>query len=235
MGFLLRTLREPSLSFTLRHAFIMTFARTGDRRLRRAEPLPPYDEYDYTVQEFGNSCPQQAFSLPISFPGSDKVVKHFDRLYGDFMRDAEDCKAHPMSLDPCITQNYIQGLTVNVVKPAGATYKSNLPVLVVSGFMLPSFFGIQATNFFSGSLAVDLKSAVPLRVYPPPLVRSLFDNCFWPVSTAERWWSVHFSSMSRSSTSASIIGESFFNHFEKRASLTPTFLVFLVCSSMSRK
>ena len=120
----------------------MTFARTGDRRLRRAEPLPPYDEYDYAAQKFGPSCPQQAFNLPISFPGSDRVVKHFNQLYGDFMRDAEDCKAHPMSPNVCITQNYLQGLTVNVVRPAGATYRSKLPVLVVSGFVLPSFFGI---------------------------------------------------------------------------------------------
>ena len=72
----------------------MTFSRTGDRRLRRAEPLPPYEEYNNVVQRFGNSCPQQAFTLPINITGSKKVVDTFNRLYEDLMHDAEDCEAH---------------------------------------------------------------------------------------------------------------------------------------------
>ena len=77
----------------------MTFSRTGDRRLRRAEPLPPYEEYNNIVQKFGNSCPQQAFTLPIPIGGSEKVVDTMNRLYGGLMHDEEDCKAHAMSLD----------------------------------------------------------------------------------------------------------------------------------------
>ena len=172
LEFLLHTLRKPPSPLTLRHAFIMTFARTGDRRLRRAEPFPPYDEYDYTVQEFGKSCPQQVFSLPISFIGSDKVVKHFDRLYGDFMRDAEDCKAHPMSPDLCITQIYLRGLTVNVVKLA-CYVQIQLTRSSCKWLYIPEFLWHLDNKFFSGSLAVHWKSAVLLRVYPPSLVHSL--------------------------------------------------------------
>ena len=77
----------------------MSFARTGDRRLRRAEPLPPYEKYNNVVQKYGNSCPQQAFTLPIPIGGSKKVVDTFNRMYEGLMHDEEDCKAHAMSPD----------------------------------------------------------------------------------------------------------------------------------------
>jgi hypothetical protein len=151
----------------------MTFARTGDRRLRRAEALPPYDEYDYTVQEYGNSCPQQAFTLPIPIAGSKRVVETFNRLYGGLMHGAEDCKAHPMSPDICsITQTPLRSH-----RKCSEACRCHVRIQVTRSscmwFYAPAFLWHLGDNFFSGSMAVDLKSVVPLRVYPPSLARCL--------------------------------------------------------------
>lgn len=90
-------LREPPSPFTTQHEFKQTSARTGDRRLRQPEALPPYDGYNYVVQHYGNSCPQQAFTLPEVFNKVPQLGNVINGMYSDIMRDAEDCKAHAMS------------------------------------------------------------------------------------------------------------------------------------------
>ena len=77
-------------------------ARTGERRLRQPEPLPPYEGF-YHVQAFGKSCPQQAVSLPDVIHDDPQLVQSFnnivEKLYADLTPDDEDCKAHAMSPD----------------------------------------------------------------------------------------------------------------------------------------
>ncbi|KAH9172349.1 carotenoid ester lipase precursor [Lactarius sanguifluus] len=100
------------------HQFLgipFAYPPTGDRRLRQPQPLPPYEGY-YHVQAYGKSCPQQGITLPDVIHDEPQVVEAFDdivnKLYSDLTPDDEDC------------------LTVNVIKPAGATPGSKYPVLV---------------------------------------------------------------------------------------------------------
>ncbi|KAI9437416.1 Alpha/Beta hydrolase protein [Lactarius psammicola] len=100
------------------HQFLgipFAYPPTGERRLRQAEPLPPYEGY-YHVQAYGKSCPQQGLTLPDVIHTEPQLVEAFNdivnKLYSDLTPDDEDC------------------LTVNVVKPADATSGSKYPVLV---------------------------------------------------------------------------------------------------------
>ncbi|KAH9051980.1 carotenoid ester lipase precursor [Lactarius vividus] len=114
------------------HQFLgipFAYPPTGDRRLRQPEALPPYDGYNYVVQHYGNSCPQQAFTLPEVFNKVPQLGNVINGMYSDIMRDAEDCKAHAMS--PSLAE-----LTTSLrphcqcVKPADADPDAKYPVLV---------------------------------------------------------------------------------------------------------
>ncbi|KAI9436916.1 carotenoid ester lipase precursor [Lactarius indigo] len=85
---------------------------TNEQRLRRPEPLPPYQGL-YYVQEYGKSCPQQRLILPNGL--DSQLVKNLGNILNLFYEALtpadEDC------------------LTINVVKPSDATPKSKLPVI----------------------------------------------------------------------------------------------------------
>lgn len=67
--------------------------RTGDRRLRLPEPLPPY-EGRYYVQNFGKSCPQQPLTLPNGLDSQlvQNIGKVVGRLYENITPQDEDCE-----------------------------------------------------------------------------------------------------------------------------------------------
>ncbi|KAI9437418.1 carotenoid ester lipase precursor [Lactarius psammicola] len=119
------------------HQFLgipFAYPPTGDRRLRQPEPLPPYEDYNYLVQRYGNSCPQQGFTLPEAFNKVPKLADSLNRIYSDLMHDAEDC------------------LTVNVVKPAGAAPGSKYPVLV---WIYGGGFEIGGPSTYNGGKVVE--------------------------------------------------------------------------------
>ncbi|KAH8981886.1 carotenoid ester lipase precursor [Lactarius akahatsu] len=119
------------------HQFLgipFAYPPTGDRRLRQPEALPPYEGYNYIVQRYGNSCPQQAFTLPEAFDKVPQLGKAINGIYSDIMRDAEDC------------------LTVNVVKPADANPDANYPVLV---WIYGGGFEIGGPSTYDGGKVVE--------------------------------------------------------------------------------
>ena len=99
------------------HGLYWKFAyRTGNRRFRRPEPLPPY-EGDHQAQDFGPSCPQQALIPPGQVDGHLLQIINgvLDTIYKSEKSDSEDC------------------LTINVSIPKDAKPGDNLPVLVSIG------------------------------------------------------------------------------------------------------
>ncbi|KAI9443554.1 carotenoid ester lipase precursor [Lactarius indigo] len=107
---------------------------TGDRRLRRPEAIQEYEGFNYTVQKYGNSCPQQAFTLSKAFDKVPQVAGTINRIYSNIMHDAEDC------------------LNVNVVKPADANPDSNYPVLV---WIYGGGFEIGGPSTYDGGKVVE--------------------------------------------------------------------------------
>lgn len=69
--------------------------RTGDRRLRQPEVLPPYSGL-YYAQAFGRSCPQQKFTLPNVVQDDPELTNYVNsvlsQLYQGLVVDDEDCK-----------------------------------------------------------------------------------------------------------------------------------------------
>ncbi|KAI0052207.1 carotenoid ester lipase precursor [Auriscalpium vulgare] len=106
----------------------------GDRRLRKPEPLPPY-EGDRSATAYGSSCPQMPMTLPSWVEGdlSKALNSVVGSMYESFTPDNEDC------------------LTLNVVAPSGATPTSNLPVVI---WIFGGGFEIGGTATYDGSSVV---------------------------------------------------------------------------------
>ncbi|KAI0292408.1 carotenoid ester lipase precursor [Russula brevipes] len=117
---------------------------TGDRRLRRPEPPPPYQGLHY-AQAFGKSCPQQELTLPNGLDSTlvKNIGKVVNNLYEGIAPADEDC------------------LTINVVKPTTATPNSKLPVVV---WIFGGGFELGGPSVYDGgkvvSRAIDLKQPV---------------------------------------------------------------------------
>ncbi len=112
--------------------------RTYGRRLRRPEPVPPYEGL-YYVQDYSKSCPQQFLKLPNGL--DSQLVHNINKVVGgmyDAMRPTdEDCKEH-VAFPSRRELNDSRGLTINVVKPSYAMSETRLPVVVVGNFPLAS-------------------------------------------------------------------------------------------------
>lgn len=94
-AYLLHILRERP-DFTLLYKILCCCAhRTGERRLRLPEPLPPYEGL-YYVQKFGKSCPQQRLVLPNGLDSQlvGNINNVVTKLYGDLTPEDEDCKGN---------------------------------------------------------------------------------------------------------------------------------------------
>jgi hypothetical protein len=73
--------------------------RIGDMRLRQPKALPPYRGL-YYAQRFGNSCPQQKFSIPTVIRKAEvrqSINNVLNLMYGGLVPDDEDCKAYVAS------------------------------------------------------------------------------------------------------------------------------------------
>ncbi|KAI0306653.1 Alpha/Beta hydrolase protein [Multifurca ochricompacta] len=108
---------------------------TGQRRLRRPEPFPPYEGI-YYAQKFGKSCPQQQLTLP---NGLNSQLIHdignvVGKLYDGITPDDEDC------------------LTINVVRPAGTRPGTKLPVVV---WIFGGGFEIGGAATYNGGVIVS--------------------------------------------------------------------------------
>jgi len=68
--------------------------------LRQPEPLPPYGNYNYVAQNFGDSCPQQGFDYPLGLQKFPQLAENFKNivgyLNGKIVHDDEDCKANAL-------------------------------------------------------------------------------------------------------------------------------------------
>jgi hypothetical protein len=69
--------------------------RTGERRLRLPEPLPPYKGL-YYVQEFGRSCPQQRLVFPNGLGSrlTKDISNLLTALFEDLTPADEDCEGN---------------------------------------------------------------------------------------------------------------------------------------------
>ncbi|KAH9057403.1 carotenoid ester lipase precursor [Lactarius vividus] len=119
------------------HQFLgipFAYPPTGDRRLRQPDAILEYERFNYTVQKYGHSCPQQEFTLPKAFDRVPVLGSALKRMYSDLMHDAEDC------------------LNVNVVKPADAKPDSNYPVLV---WIYGGGFEVGSPTTYDGGKVVE--------------------------------------------------------------------------------
>ncbi|KAH9480374.1 Lipase 1 [Psilocybe cubensis] len=111
----------------------------GDLRYRLPQAIPPYNG-SHDATKFGPSCGQQAIDLPIVqglvADAADFLV---NSIFGQIFPDSEDC------------------LTLNVVKPAGATSTSKLPVLV---WIFGGGFELGGTSMYDGGLVVSRSIAL---------------------------------------------------------------------------
>ncbi|KAI0265668.1 carotenoid ester lipase precursor [Gloeopeniophorella convolvens] len=117
---------------------------TGDLRLRRPQPLSPYEGL-YIAQKFGKSCPQQRLILPNGLDSRlvADVSSVVGIMYADITPDDEDC------------------LTLNVVRPSNVDSKSKLPVVV---WIFGGGYQIGGSSTYDGgnivSRSIDLKQPV---------------------------------------------------------------------------
>ncbi|KAI0060460.1 alpha/beta-hydrolase [Artomyces pyxidatus] len=107
----------------------------GDLRFSQPKPVGPY-QGNRDATNFGKSCPQQPMNLP-SWTDSEvtKVVNGIvNTLYESITPEDEDC------------------LTLNVVKPAGASENSKLPVVI---WIFGGGFEIGGTATYDGGSIVE--------------------------------------------------------------------------------
>ncbi|KAG6908771.1 hypothetical protein DXG01_003383 [Tephrocybe rancida] len=108
--------------------------RIGDLRFRLPHPIPAYTT-SFSATSYSLSCPQQFTEVPIltSLPKLAVEYVHNTIFNGGFP-DSEDC------------------LTINVMKPATATPRSKLPVIV---WIFGGGFEIGGTTTYDGASIVD--------------------------------------------------------------------------------
>lgn len=67
--------------------------RTGSRRFRLPEPIPPYAT-SFSATAYGPSCPQQAIELPLVDGLAGEAVNYIvNSIFGQIFPDDEDCKS----------------------------------------------------------------------------------------------------------------------------------------------
>ena len=150
--------------------------RRGERRLRLAEPAPPYEGL-YYVQKFGKGCPQQHLKLPNALDSElrESVNMIVARFYNVLTPSDEDCKDHVI-LPNGRELNNPRGLTINVVTPAGVTPRSRLPVLVVCIFTLTSRHDGSLISPLSGFMVVASKLVELPRLSSSALLHRLVNG-----------------------------------------------------------
>ncbi|KDR82547.1 hypothetical protein GALMADRAFT_57728 [Galerina marginata CBS 339.88] len=111
----------------------------GDLRYRLPQAIT-YSNGTYDASAFGPSCGQQSIELPI-IKGlvGDAANYVVNSIFGQIFPDDEDC------------------LTINVVKPKGATPTSKLPVVV---WIFGGGFLLGGTSMYDGSLIVSRSQAL---------------------------------------------------------------------------
>ncbi|KAG8970881.1 hypothetical protein FRC03_000099 [Tulasnella sp. 419] len=114
----------------------------GNLRFRLPVATEPYTG-TYTATSFGPSCPQQAPDLPLSGLVDDVADEVLGSIYGAIFPGDEDC------------------LTINVVRPKGASSTSKLPVVV---WIFGGGFQLGTPTMYDGGLIVGRSIDMSLPV-----------------------------------------------------------------------
>ena len=118
--------------------FLCLSYRTGNLRFNLPVAMDPYSGTQ-TVTAFGPACPQQAITFPIVTGLVQQAIDVLvNGIYQVITPSSEDCELYSMRLRrfPDIDRTETEGLSINVVVPAGTKPGAKLPVAVVSATQL---------------------------------------------------------------------------------------------------